>query len=671
MINRKLPAIIYGGDYNPDQWSEDVWDEDIRLFKLAGINMVNLPIFSWANLQPSEDEYNFEWLDKIMDKLADNGIYVNLATPTAAQPAWMSLKYPEILPVDVYGKKRTHGKRVNFCPNSKKFRGFAANIARKLANRYKDHPALLMWHIANEYGTYCFCENCEKEFRRWAKERYKTIEELNKRWNLNFWGHTVYDWNEIVVPSERNDDNKYYQPIMLDYLRFMTDSNIECYYEEYKVIKEITPDLVATTNISGLIKSLDQFKWADYLDIVAWDNYPSPTDRMSTVALKHDLMRGLKRGKSYMLAEQTPSKQNWQPYNVLRRPGVMRLLSYQAIAHGADTILFFQLRASIAGVEKFHGAVISHAGHENTRVFKECAELGSELKNLGDKILDSRFRSKVAVIFDWDNWWSVELSSGPSRDLKYFEQVNKYYEALHDLNISVDIIRPDEDLSQYEMVVAPLLYMTKPGVGENIEKFVEGGGTFLASFFSGIVDENDRVILGGYPGDLRKVLGIWVEEFDALLPNMKNTMVMEKNIGELDGEYECGLLCDVINLEGAEALARFGKDFYAASPCLTENHFGAGKAYYIGSDPEDGLLKPFIKYLCDEKGIKAPIDTPDGVEVTQRFKDDKSFTFILNHTDASVDIDLRDSNYVDLISGQSKSGNIGLDAKDVLILEEL
>ncbi|HEY8402192.1 MAG TPA: beta-galactosidase, partial [Cytophagaceae bacterium] len=238
MINPKLPVIYYGGDYNPDQWDEETWKEDMRLFKLAGINFVRLPVFSWAKLQPAEDKYDFEWLDRVLDLLVENGIYACIATSTAAQPAWMSLRYPEVLPVDVYGRKRTHGKRVNFCPNSKKFREFAAKLVRKLAERYKDHPALLMWNVANEYGTYCYCENCAKEFRKWLKERYGSIEELNKRWNLSFWGHTVYDWEEITVPSELNDDNKWYQPKALDYLRFMTDSNIACYLNEYRILKE-------------------------------------------------------------------------------------------------------------------------------------------------------------------------------------------------------------------------------------------------------------------------------------------------------------------------------------------------------------------------------------------------------------------------------------------------
>ena len=522
MTLTKLPYLLYGGDYNPDQWPEEIWKEDIRLFHEAGVNLVTLPVFSWAKLQPAEGVFEFGWLDRVMDLLAENGIYVCLATSTAAQPAWMSKKYPQMLPVDVDGRRRTHGKRVNFCPNSPDYRRLAAGLARRLAERYKNHPALLIWHIANEYGTYCYCETCAAEFREWVRKRYQTIEKVNRCWNLSFWGHTIYSWDEIAVPSELNDDNKWYQEIALDYTRFMTESSLECFLAEAREIKKITPEIPITTNISGYIKKLDQFRFAEFLDIVGWDNYPSPTDDNSTVALKHDLMRGLKNGKPYLLVEQSPNQQNWQPYNRLKRPGEVRMLSWQAVAHGADSVMFFQMRQSRGGVEKFHGALISHEGSDNTRVFRECAALGKELWSTGNAIPGSRCKAEVAIVFDWSNWWAVELSTGPSKDLNYFEQINKYYKTFYSRNIPVDIVRPEADFSGYKLVVMPLLYLLKDGCEKNIENFVRAGGTAVASFFSGIVDENDNVVLGGYPGKLRELFGIWVEESDALLPGECN-----------------------------------------------------------------------------------------------------------------------------------------------------
>jgi beta-galactosidase len=677
MINKKLPQIFYGGDYNPDQWPEEVLDEDIEYFKKAGINVVTLPVFSWAKLQPSEEVYDFQWLDKIMDKLAENDIYVCLATSTAAQPAWMSKKYPEILPVDFDGRKRKHGGRVNFCPNSKVYRKMSTSLTRKLAERYKEHPSLLLWHIGNEYGNYCYCEHCEEEFRIWLKKRYKTIENLNKAWNMSFWGHTVYDFDEIVVPSgisemwrDSGRERTNFQGISLDYNRFMSESVFNCYYEEYKIIKEITPDLYVTTNLMGTFKPLDYFKWAEKMDVVSWDNYPQLIDPMYVTALRHDLMRGLKDGKPFMLMEQTPSQQNWQPYNGLKRPGMMRLQSYQAVAHGADTVMFFQLRRSIGACEKYHGAVIEHAGHDNTRVFRECAKLGEELNVLKDKIVDSRINAKVAIVFDWENWWAVELSSGPSIELNYLKQIEKYYKAFYDMNVAVDFVNSEWDLSKYDVVVAPLLYMVKEGVANNIESFVKKGGTFITTFFSGIVNENDLVTLGGYPGELRKTLGIWVEEIDALFPNMKNSFKVTENSIKLRDEYSCGMLCDILHLEGAKALAVYGSDFYKDSPALTLNQLEKGKAYYIASDPDEAFIRDFIGHICEENNISSGFEKQEGVEITERVKEENAFVFILNHNESQVEVDLKDKEYIELLTGEKKTGKITINAKDLVILQK-
>ncbi|MDP4088432.1 MAG: beta-galactosidase [Bacillota bacterium] len=678
MALKNLSYIPFGGDYNPDQWPEEIWKEDMRLFKLAGINIVTLPVFSWARLQPAEDSYDFDWLDKIFDLLLKNNINVCLATSTAAQPAWMSLKYPEVLPVDFEGRKRKHGGRVNFCPNSKKYRELSVRLAGKIAERYKNSTNLVAWHIGNEYGNYCYCDNCAKEFRLWLKERYGTIEELNKRWNMNFWGHTVYDWDEIVVPSGLNEmwkepvrDGSCFQGISLDYNRFMSDSILACYLGEYKAIKEITPDIPITTNLMGTFKPLDYFKWAEHMDIVSWDNYPALTDAPAITALRHDLMRSLKGGQPFMLMEQTPSQQNWQYYNSVKRPGVMRLQSYQAVAHGADTVMFFQLRQSVGACEKYHAAVISHAGHENTRVFKECTHLGKELMSIGDRLFDSKLKSKIGIIFDWDNWWALEFSSGPSVELKYLKQIEKYYSAFHAMNIPVDFVRPEGDFSAYDIIIAPVLYMLKPGAAENFESFVEKGGSFVTTFFSGYVDGNDRVQLGGYPAQLRKLLGLWVEEIDALFPNMSNSIVMKAHQEHFRKEYNCGMLCDIINTEGAEVLAVYGSDFYEGRPVLTVNKFGTGRAYYIASDGEEAFIKDFAKYLCEEKGINSSFDAEANVEITQRFKDGREFTFILNHNDHEATVSLGSGNYLDILRSSEAEGNLVLKAKDIAVLEKI
>ncbi|WDQ29995.1 beta-galactosidase [Paenibacillus marchantiae] len=673
MISSKLPKMFYGGDYNPEQWDHETHLEDLRMFQLAGIDIATINVFSWALIQPDEVTYNFEGLDQLINSLYESGVYICLATSTAAHPAWMAKKYPDVLRVDADGRKRKFGGRHNSCPNSPTYRKYSEKIADKLAERYKDHPGVLVWHISNEYGGDCYCDNCEKAFRVYLKERYQTLEQLNKAWNSNFWGHTFYDWDEIVLPSNLSEhwgnNNSTFQGISLDYSRFNSDSMLDCYRLEYDAIKKHIPDSVVTTNLMGFFKQLDYFKWAKYMDIVSWDSYPGLATPVSFTAMAHDLMRGLKDGQPFMLMEQTPSQQNWQPYNSLKRPGVMRLWSYQSVAHGADTIMFFQLRRSVGACEKYHGAVIEHVGHEHTRVFREVAELGKELQLLGDKTLDATVDAKVAIVFDWDNWWAIEKSSGPTVALNYVDQIHKYYAAFFRRNIQVDIVSVDTDISKYDIVLAPVLYMVKPGFASKLEKFVEAGGTFLTTFFSGIVNESDIVTTGGYPGELRKLLGIWVEEIDALLPEQRNRMVMKEAYGDLQGDYGCGMLCDLLHSEGAEIIAEYGDNFYKGMPVVTRNTFGQGEAWYVASDPEDRFLDGLLGQLAATKNIASLLDTPEGVEVTARTKDGQQYLFVMNHNATAQSYDLGKAEAHDLLTDRSLSGTIEIEGRGVQLLE--
>lgn len=670
--------IYYGGDYNPDQWDEATVDEDMRLFRKAKINLVTLPVFSWAKLEPDEGHYTFEWLDGLMDKFAHNGISVCLATPTTAQPAWLSARYPEVLPVDIAGRKRTHGMRVFFCYNSLKYRERAAAIAEAMARRYRDHPALAIWHVSNEYGTYCYCPNCQAKFRRWLKERYQTIENLNDRWHTSFWGRTVYSFEEIMLPTELNDDYRFNPCVQLDYQRFVTDSTAECFLNEYRILKKYCPDIPVQTNMSGYIKKLDQFELTKHMDILGWDNYPAPVHERSLVALKLDLMRGLKGGQSFMLTEQSPNQQNWQPYNKLKRPGEVRMLSYQALAHGADTCLFFQLRQSVAGQEKFHGAVISHAGREDTRVFAECCALGEELEKLGDVFIDARTPAKTGILFDWNNWWALENSSGPSVDMDYLDIVRRFYKPFYERNIPVDILSFERELEEYDLIVLPMAYMIKPGMDQRIRQFVLKGGILLATVMTGIADENDRCIYGAYPGPLRDVMGLWVEETDALFPEERNHICLtglEEQKAELPEEgkktWECGFLCDRIRTDTAQALAVYGDDFYQGEPCVTVNRFGEGLAYYVGTIPEDDFIGHIVEKICRDRKITAPYPCSEMMELTCRVKEDRTVIFAMNHSDSPGWVDFGGKHAADLLGEGEVTGRSIVNGKDIRIFKVL
>lgn len=669
---KRADKIYYGGDYNPDQWDDETIEEDMRLFRKAGINLLTLPVFSWAKLEPEEGVYRFGWLDRIIDKIWENGISVCLATPTTAQPAWLSARYPEVLPVDIAGRKRTHGMRVFFCVNSLKYRERAAAMAEEMAKRYAHHPALAMWHVSNEYGTYCYCENCQAKFRLWLKRRYGTLEELNKRWHTAFWGRTLTDFEEVTLPTELNDDYRFQPSIQLDYMRFVTDSTAECFLNEYRVLKRYNPHIPVQTNMSGYIKKLDQFVMTKNLDIVGWDNYPWPDDPPYFVAMKHDIMRGLKGGASFILTEQSPNQQNWQPYNLLKRPGEVRKLSYQALAHGADTCLFFQMRQSIAGQEKFHGAIISHAGREDTRVFRESARLGKELAKLGDVFLEGRTPAKAGLLFDWNNWWALELASGPSRDMDYLKTVSLYYETLYCRNIPVDILPYDAELEGYELILAPMLYMMKGDVAGRLQEFVKKGGTLVTTVMSGLTDENDRCIFGAYPGPLKEMLGIWVEETDALRPWEKNTMKIVRE-GEFEKEeYACGFLCDLIHPEGgARVIASYGEDFYKGMACVTENDYGEGKAYYIGTQPEQDFLEELLGKICAEKNLSGLYSAETGVEITLRVTDQASVVFAINHNRESAVIDFGREKLADLLNDRTLTGVVTMEAGDVIVARRM
>ena len=650
--------ILYGGDYNPNQWPREVWNEDMRLFKKAGINSATVNVFSWAKLQPNEETYDFSELDDVIDMLGKENFDIVLATSTAAMPAWLAKKYPEVTRVDFEGRRHKFGQRHNHCPNSPVWRRYARQLASELAKRYGKNPHVTCWHINNEYNTGCYCENCEKAFRVWLRKKYGSLEALNAAWNTEFWGHTFYDWDEIVAPNSLADGMGFgwtrktaFAGISLDYDRFLSDSLLENYKMERDAIREHDPDTPITTNLMGTYKGLDYFKWAKEMDIVSWDNYPAYNTPWSETAMRHDLMRGLKN-QPFMLMEQTPSQQNWQAYNSLKRPGQMRAQSYQTIAHGADTIQFFQLRRSKGACEKFHGAVISHSGSEETRVFQECSQLGAELAALGSQLLGADNPAQVGILFDWDNYWALEYTSGPSVDLKYCNQIHQYYRYFYDRHIPVDMVPMDGDFSRYKAIVAPVLYMVKEGVAEALTAFVEAGGTLITGFMSGIVDQSDNVHLGGYPGPLRKLCGVWAEEIDALAPEQSNTLKF------MDGsQSKCGLLCDILHLEGAQALAVYGEDFYAGAPAVTKNAYGKGTVYYVGTQPEAQGLDKILDSLTGQGEIHPLIPDRTQREVTRRVKDGTEFWFILNLTGKPQPLPESFAGETDMLTGE-KAGDL-------------
>lgn len=627
-MKQALPTFLFGGDYNPEQWPKETWSKDIAVFKQAQINSASINIFAWDSLQPNEENYDFSQLDEIIANLSQADFKIVLATSTAAMPAWMFKKYPDVARVDYQGRRHVFGQRHNFCPNSPNYRRLTQALVGQLAKRYADNPHIVNWHINNEYGGMCYCQHCRHAFIDWLKNKYQTLENLNQAWNAKFWAHTIHEWDEIVVPNELSEEaggQTAFSGLSLDYRRFQSASLLECYLLEKAEIEKYDKTTPITTNFHGIPNAdLDYFKWADKQDIISYDSYPQYNTPAFETAFWFDLMRGLGKGKPFMLMESTPSQVNWQAYSPLKRPGQMFAQSFQAIAHGADTVQYFQLKQSIGAQEKFHGAVIAHSGRTDTRVFKEITQLGKTLASVGTMIKDSRIEAKVGLVFDWENMWALNYMAGITKDVDYVKTMQQYYQQFYAANVMVDIIGVDDNFEQYTLVVAPNLYMVSEMLQAKLEAYVQAGGNLLTTYLSGLVDEHDNVYLGGYPGALRKLTGIYIEETDVVVPGQ----VIE--VAYQGKNYPTNLVCDLIQLENATALATYANEFYQGTPAITQNVFGKGKVWYVGSQVEASLLAQLVKEIILQLKLPQLVKESSDLEIMQRTKDGKTLTFILN-----------------------------------------
>jgi len=621
----KHDRIHFGADYNPEQWPREVWPEDIRLMREAGVTAVTLGIFSWASVEPEPGRHDFSWLDEVMDLLGEAGIAVSLATGTASPPTWFSRLHPETLPVNRDGVRLSPGSRQHYCPSSPVYREAAAGLAALFAKRYGTHPALALWHVGNEYGCHvreCYCEVSAEDFRAWLRARYGDLDTLNDAWSTTFWSQRVSDWADVLpprtAPTFRNPAQE------LDFRRFSSDALLACYRAEREVLRELTPGVPITTNLMGMWEAVADYpSWAPELDVVALDLYPEPKDPAAHVdaAFFHDQMRSLGGGRPHLMMETATSAISYRPPNRPKRAGLNRLWSHQAVARGADGVMYFQWRASAGGAEKFHSAVVSHGGSDN-RIFRETAALGAELAGLRD-VAGTRVPAEVALVFDYANWWSLELDARPA-ELRIPERVRAHYLPLWRENVTVDVVTPEADLSGYRLVVVPNLYLCTDEAAANLRRHVEGGGHLLMSFFSGIADACDRIRLGGYPGAFRDLLGLRVEEFWPLSGG---------ETARLDTGRQADLWADHIVPEGAEVLARYVDGPLAGEPAVTRHAFGAGTATYLGTRPDERAMRELVRDTLRRAGVRPVVGgLPEGVEAVRR----GDRLFLLNHNDHPV-----------------------------------
>lgn len=679
-ISSKVNAMLHGADYNPEQWIKypEILREDIRLMKLAGCNVMSVGIFSWVSLEPEEGVFTFEWLDGVLNSFAENGIYAILATPSGARPAWMSEKYPEVLRVERNRVRNLHGFRHNHCYTSPVYREKTAILDGKLAERYSQHPAVIGWHISNEFGGECHCELCQEAFREWLKVKYNhSLDEVNHAWWATFWSHTYTSWSQIESPASHGETQVH--GLNLDWRRFVSERTIDFCQHEMNVVRPYNPELPITTNMH-MIDGIDYRELAKVLDVVSWDAYPDwhytedgdDAKLAAWTAMHYDLMRSFKK-KPFLLMESTPSLTNWQSVSKLKRPGMHKLSSLQAVAHGSDSVQYFQWRKSRGSSEKFHGAVVDHSGHSETRVFQDVAEVGKTLAGMTE-VVGTSTPARTAIIFDWDNRWAVKDAQGiRNSGLHYEETVLQHYRALWELGIPVDIVGSGDDLSAYKLVIAPMLYLISEENGKRIEKYVEQGGTLLTTYWSGVVNETDLCHLGGFPGPLRRTLGIWAEETEGLHSRDLNGVVMQAgNKLNLSGDFDAHEIAELIHLEGAEALGYYRNDFYAGRPALTVNQFGEGRAYHLATRVKDtSFYVELYQAITNKAGIIQTLDSelPAGVTAQLRTDGETDYIFVQNFSGTEQTVKLDNAEYTDLESGLAAPAELHLAVNGLVMLK--
>lgn len=672
-LGQPVNKLIHGCDYNPDQWLDrpDILSKDIEYMKKAGINEATLGIFSWSSYEPYEGEYHFEWLIEIMDKLYENGISTILATPSGARPVWMDQKYPEVMRVDGMGHRNRHGFRHNHCLSSEVFRDKVRTIDRKLAEIAGSHPGLIAWHISNEFGGECFCDLCKEKFRQYLRQRFDNdIHKLNHEWWSSFWSAKYNDFSDIEPPYT-NGQNAL-MGLKLEWHRFTTYNYADYITVEIDAIKEGSPDsnIPVTTNLMQRFYDIDYRKLAQKIDFISWDSYPafhndyeSYEDTMMMSAFDHALLRCLKKDKPFFLMESAPGHVNWMNYNKLKRPFVHEQFSCQTIASGSDSVQYFQWRRSRGGAEQFHGAVIDHSGTADTRVFRDVAHTGEVLRQLAE-IEGSVKKNEAAVIFEWDNWWSIDVSGGFSRETKKYDiTCINHWKSLMPFGVEADIISVNDDFEDYKLIIAPMLFLIRPETIEKMKKFVGSGGTLLATYMTGYVNENSLCYEGGFPGDgLKELFGIINEEIDTLYPSDRNGIIMGNESMRVKDYAE------LIKLIDADVIGTYTDDFYKGLPAITCKKYGKGKAYYQAARIGNEDMGKLARKLVVESGIKIR-ELPSGIEYHSRLGDDFIYEFYFNIGEETAVVS--ELCGTDMLTGKGIDGSVTILPKRYIVLKKL
>lgn len=665
-----VDSICYGGDYNPEQWPEAVWEEDVALMREAGVNLVSIGMFSWALLEPREGEFDFAWLDRLIELLHTNGIRIDLGTPTASAPAWFFHAYPQSRVVTREGGVLGFGSRGMPSPSSPDYRRACLRITSELAKRYGSHPALALWHVHNEYGAPVsedYSAASTSAFRTWLSKRYGSLAGVNTAWGTRFWGQVYGEWEHVGVPSVAASVVNPAQ--RLDFARFSNDALLSCYTAERDMIRNFSSVPITTNFMAGACPATDLWAWGREVDIVSNDHYLTAADSRNEVglALAADLTRSVAGGKPWLLLEHSTSGVNWQPRNVAKRAGEMSRNAFSHLGRGADAIMFFQWRASRSGAEKFHSAMLPHAGTKS-RIWNEVKELGQELGAMAE-VRGSRVRADVAILWDQESFWAQDLEWRPSIDLDHRERIDAFYDRFWRDGIQVDFAHPSQDLSAYRLVVAPASYLLTEASAANLTRFVESGGTLLVSYFSAAVDENDAVHEGGFLAPLRRALGITIEEFLPLRAGEALTVSLNGGPGlpELTGQVNGDVWAEDIVLEGAQVVGIYSDGPVPGAPAITRHSPSSGTGWYVSTRVSTTELSAIMAAVYADAQIE-PSGNTEGLEVVRRHGENNTYTIAINHTDTEEKITGLDADTIDLLTGVASPGSANVAAGSVRLL---
>ncbi len=630
-------AVALGADYNPEQWPEQVWEQDVALMREAGINFATVGVFSWALLEPEQGRYEFAWLDRVLDLLHAGGIAVDLATATASPPPWFSAAHPESLPVDHTGATRWYGSRQSWCPSSPAFTAQATALTEQLARRYHDHPALALWHVSNEYGCHnvlCYCDTCAAGFREWLGKRYGDLDAVNHAWGTAFWSQRYTDIEQVLPPRASTTTPNPTQ--VLDYRRYTSDALLAQYQAELAVLRVHSPGVPVTTNFMTMdgFRHLDYRSWVPSVDVVSTDHYVtgSLADQEAELAFAADLTRGLAAGAPWMLMEHSSSAVNWQPVNRAKLPGQLLRHSLTHVARGADTLGFFQWRQSRSGAEKFHSALLPHAGTD-TKIWRDVLALGAAAAALGE-VVGSRVQAEVALLWDYQSGWALNAPSHPSTELEYGEMAHDLHAALRRAGVTVDILGPHDDLSGYRLILVPTLYLTDTATTAAVEAAADAGAQVLVTYFSGVVDEHDHLLPGGWSPLLGALLGVRTEEHHPLFADQRVGLdgVLAGSVGTRWSE--------VLHVaDGTQVFSGYADGDLAGQPAVTRRSVGAGAAWYLATRVDPAGLDILLSRVCADAGVEPAAAVAPGVEVVRRRAEGASWLFVINHSDTEAVVD--------------------------------